>query len=160
MLIRTLLMAVLLALPCVANAAEVCIDLKMRDFTQDQKNMRKALTYLMVHNNGGLTVPQPSATGVCFTDPVDDPTTYIDQTKYLLEYATWKNANDAADVAAAALLQDARDELATNKICEATVEGTEAFIVAVDWTNTNEIKDVFRDYIRCQRAKEVLGRRG
>ena len=79
-------------------AAEVCTTVDTSTWTQEQKNLRQAITYSLSYAADPTANKLPTLKGdqVCFQDPSFDVPTVMTGQKILNQYAINKAASDAA----------------------------------------------------------------
>lgn len=111
-------------------AVEVCTTIDTSTWTQEQKNLRQAITYTLSYAADPLANKLPTLKGdqVCFQDPPFDVPTIITGQKILDQYGVNKAASDAASQAEQARQQVFTDELATNTLCQAELADLDARI--------------------------------
>lgn len=146
MKIPTLL--IVLLLPSLVYAQEVCVTVDTSSWTQEQKNWRQGITYWLAFNVGGQdVVPTINGDSICFTSPTFDVPTVITGTA-LLNRMAQQEADNNAELAS---LQILRNELNT---ITSQIESDDT-----NWgsLNTTQRLTVMKKILRREVLKQKLG---
>lgn len=181
---RALVLALLV--PQLAFAAEVCVDIDVSTWTQEQRNARQAIAHALAFNPGGQNLIPHSPSGaqvteagntqICFTDPTFDVPTVITAQAMLDRYAVEEAARQAAATVAANRQAAFESEISGNDFCTGELADLTTRIQTVRDTlntaiqgasNVSQVKAAmtnlndayatgFRKLLRCIRSREYF----